>query len=60
MSEKLALTLPGGTKISDPTNFKFSSGNITDILNSLVRDYVFYLAGILLLLAGIASAVGDN
>jgi len=46
--EKLALNLPGGYSVEDPGGFKFTEGNIGDIINALI-PYIFALAGLVLL-----------
>lgn len=46
--EKLALDLPGGYSIQGPEDFKFTGGDIGDIINALV-PYIFALAGLALL-----------
>ena len=49
MTEKLALVLPDGYSVTDPTGFKFKTGNISDIISALL-PYVFVLAGLIFFL----------
>jgi hypothetical protein len=51
--KKLALSIPGGpggssVNIPDPTSF--SDRPVTDLISELISQYVFYLAGLVLLL----------
>lgn len=54
---KLALTLPGGSKINEQDTFKFKEGNIADILSALL-PYIFTLAGLVLFIMLIMGGFG--
>ena len=55
--DRLALTLPGGSKIEDPENFKFKEAKIGDILSALL-PYIFVLAGLTLFILLIIGGFG--
>lgn len=54
---KLALTLPGDLKISNPVNFKFKDASLGDLITQLL-PLIFVLAGLTLFIFLIIGGFG--